>query len=79
MRYGRGGQIRGRLPAPLLPVPEGGAYGGAPAVNITVPTRYLHNHNGVIHRDDFDQAVELVTELVRRLDQATVERIKRFD
>ena len=55
------------------------AHGGAPAVNITVPTRYLHNHNGVIHRDDFDQAVELVTELVRRLDQATVDRIKSFD
>jgi len=55
------------------------AYGGAPAVNLTIPTRYLHNHNGVIHRDDFDRAVELVTELVRRLDRATVEQIKSFD
>ncbi len=55
------------------------AFGGAPVINLTVPTRYLHSHSGVIHRDDFDQAVELVTELVRRLDQATVDRIKRFD
>lgn len=55
------------------------AYGGAPAINITVPTRYLHSHNGVLHRDDFDRAVDLVTELVRRLDRQTVEEIKRFD
>lgn len=55
------------------------AYGGAPSINITVPTRYLHNHNGVLHRDDFDRAVTLVTELIRRLDRATVERIKSFD
>ncbi len=55
------------------------AYGGAPAINITVPTRYLHNHNGVLHRDDFDRAVDLVTEIVRRLDRTTVDEIKRFD
>ena len=55
------------------------AYGGAPAINITVPTRYLHNHNGVLHRDDFDRTVDLVTEIVRRLDRATVDRIKSFD
>jgi len=55
------------------------AHGGAPAINITVPTRYLHNHNGLIHRDDFDRAVDLVTEVVRRLDGATVRRIKSFE
>jgi len=55
------------------------AYGGAPSVNITVPTRYLHNHNGLVSRNDFDRAVDLVTELVRRLDAAAVARIKRFD
>jgi endoglucanase len=55
------------------------AYGGAPAINITVPTRYLHNHTGVIHRDDFDQVVDLVTAVVMKLDKATVESLKRFD
>ncbi len=55
------------------------AYSGAPAINITVPTRYLHNHNGVLHRDDFDRAVDLVTEIVRRLDRKAVDEIKRFD
>jgi putative aminopeptidase FrvX len=55
------------------------SYGGAPTVNLTVPTRYLHNHNGIIHRDDFDRAVELVTALVRSLDGATVARLKTFE
>ena len=52
---------------------------GAPTVNIVVPTRYLHSHHGVIHRDDFDHAVTLVTALVRRLDAETVERVRGFD
>ena len=52
---------------------------GAPVVNITVPTRYLHSHNGIISRDDFANAVRLVTEVVRRLAEATVQRIRSFD
>ena len=55
------------------------AHGGAPSVNITVPTRYLHSHNGVLHRDDFDRTVDLVEHIIRRLDRATVERLKSFD
>jgi endoglucanase len=55
------------------------AHGGAPAINITVPTRYLHNHNGLLDRHDFDRTVELVTEVVRRLDAAAVRRIKSFE
>ena len=54
------------------------ARGGVPTVNISVPTRYLHSHYGVISRDDFDQAVALVTELVQRLDADTVQRLKSF-
>jgi putative aminopeptidase FrvX len=54
-------------------------YGGAPAINVTVPARYLHNHNGVIHRDDFDRAVDLVTEVIRRLDAAAVRKLKTFE
>jgi len=52
---------------------------GAPAINITVPTRYLHSHHGVISREDFDRAVSLVVALVRQLDAETVERIRTFD
>jgi len=55
------------------------AWSGAPAINITVPARYLHNHNEVISRDDFDRTVDLVTELVRHLDAETVRRLRSFE
>ena len=55
------------------------AYSGAPVINITVPTRYLHSHNSVISRSDFLAAVRLVTEVVRRLDTDTVAELRRFD
>ena len=53
--------------------------GGVPAINIAVPTRYLHSHNGIISREDFDNTVRLVTALVRRLDIETVDYLRAFD
>jgi len=55
------------------------ARGGAPVANIVVPTRYLHSHNGIIDRNDYLQTVELVTVLVRRLDEETVAGLTDFD
>ena len=55
------------------------AYAGVPVVNIGIPTRYLHNHNSVLSRDDFDNTVGLLTTLVRRLTTDEVTRIRRFD
>ena len=54
------------------------AFGGAPVVNVSVPVRYLHTHNGIIHRRDIDQTAQLVARLVQRLDHDTVNRIARF-
>ena len=51
---------------------------GRPSVNITVPTRYLHSHTGIIQRSDFDQAVDLLIAVLTRLDAATVERRSSF-
>ena len=51
---------------------------GRPSVNITVPTRYLHSHAGIIQRSDFDQAVELLIAVLRRLDADTVKRLSSF-
>jgi len=45
---------------------------GVPSLVIAVPTRYIHSHYGIIHRDDYDNAVKLVIELVKRLDSAQV-------
>lgn len=51
---------------------------GRPSVNITVPTRYLHTHTGIIQRSDFDQAVDLLVAVLRRLDAETVARLSSF-
>jgi endoglucanase len=52
--------------------------GGVPIINIVVPTRYTHSHNGIINRGDFDYAVELLTAIVAKLDGATVARLRDF-
>ena len=52
--------------------------GGAPTVNLVVPARYTHVHNGIINRHDFDGMVDLVVALIQRLDAATVARLKDF-
>lgn len=51
---------------------------GRPSVNMTVPTRYLHTHTGIIQRSDFDGAVELLIQVLSRLDRQTVEELASF-
>jgi endoglucanase len=45
---------------------------GVPNLVIAVPTRHIHSHAGVIHRDDFDHTVRLVTAVIKKLDADTV-------
>lgn len=52
--------------------------GGVPTVNIVVPVRYTHAHNGVMDRGDFDRTVALVVALIKRLDPPTVKRLRDF-
>jgi len=52
--------------------------GGAPTINLVVPARYTHVHTGVINRRDFDQTVDLVVALLRRLDAKTVADLRDF-
>jgi putative aminopeptidase FrvX len=51
---------------------------GRPSVNMTVPTRYLHGHTGIIQRSDFDGAVELLIQVLTRLDAAAVAQLASF-
>lgn len=51
---------------------------GRPSILLTVPTRYTHAHTSVIDRQDFNGAVDLLTEILTRLDPHTVEEISRF-
>src|SRR6185436_10963786 len=52
--------------------------GGVPTVNLVVPIRYTHAHNGIMNRRDFDQMVELLVAVLQKLDAKTVERIRDF-
>ncbi len=51
---------------------------GAPTLNIVTPVRYTHAHNGVVNRGDFDKTVDLMVDLLQRLDQKTVDGIRDF-
>lgn len=48
---------------------------GAPSISFCLPVRYLHSHTSVVHRDDYDAMVKIVTLLVESLDRETVNKI----
>jgi len=52
--------------------------GGVPTVNLIVPVRYTHAHNGIMNRRDFDGLVDLLTKLLTQLDAKTVAAIRDF-
>ncbi len=52
--------------------------GGVPTVNLVIPARYTHAHNGVMDRGDFDGMVDLVVALLQKLDAPTVARLRDF-
>jgi putative aminopeptidase FrvX len=54
------------------------AVGGVPTVNLVVPVRYTHAHNGIMNRKDFDQMVDLLVAMLQKLDAATVEKLRDF-
>lgn len=51
---------------------------GAPTVNLVVPVRYTHSHNGIVNRHDFDQTVDLLVALLQSLDSKTVDQLRDF-
>ncbi len=46
---------------------------GCPSAVISVPTRHIHSHVGLLSLEDTENAVKLIIELVKRLDKKTVE------
>lgn len=48
---------------------------GVPALAIGVATRYIHSHAGILHRDDYENTVRLLVELIKKLDRDTVNKI----
>ncbi|MCX7845137.1 MAG: M42 family metallopeptidase [Dictyoglomaceae bacterium] len=48
---------------------------GVPSIVIGVPARYIHSHVGIIHLDDFISAKKLILEVIKKLDQETVNKL----
>jgi endoglucanase len=48
---------------------------GVPNLVVAVPARHIYSHAGIIYRDDFDNAVQLVTSVIKNLDVDTVARL----
>jgi len=49
---------------------------GVPSLVLGVPTRYIHSHAGIIHRDDYDNALKLLLAVIRKLDAQAVESLR---
>lgn len=71
------------IPYQFESIPGGGTdagsihltHNGVPALPITIATRYIHSHAAMLHRDDYENAVKLIVEVIKRLDRETVDKI----
>jgi len=50
---------------------------GVPTAVIGIPARYIHSHVSIIDRDDYDAAKRLLCSVVKKLDRATLDAIRR--
>jgi putative aminopeptidase FrvX len=48
---------------------------GVPSIAVTIATRYIHSHAAMLHRDDFENTVKLLVEVIKRLERETVDKI----
>lgn len=46
---------------------------GAPSLFLGIPTRYIHSHHGILDFDDVENAIQLLVEVLQKLDAKTVE------
>jgi putative aminopeptidase FrvX len=71
------------IPYQFESIPGGGTdagsihltHNGVPALPITIATRYIHSHAAMLHRDDYENAVKLIVEVIKRLDRETVDKM----
>jgi endoglucanase len=51
---------------------------GCPSIVISVPTRHIHSHVGILSFEDVENAIKLTLELVKRFDKKTVNSFTTF-
>ncbi|GAX89880.1 M42 family metallopeptidase [Effusibacillus lacus] len=50
---------------------------GVPSLVIGFPTRYIHSHASIMHRDDFENAAKLLVAVIKKLDADTYASLLR--
>jgi endoglucanase len=71
------------IPYQFEAIPGGGTdagtihltHNGVPALAICIATRYIHSHAAMLHRDDYENTVKLIVEVIKRLDRETVDKL----
>ncbi|MFB5673996.1 M42 family metallopeptidase [Paenibacillus terreus] len=71
------------IPVQVDVMPGGGTDGGkfhisgtgCPTLSVGFPVRYIHSHNGVMSKQDFDQAAALLTAVIKKLDRDKVNEL----
>lgn len=48
---------------------------GVPTLAIIIPTRYIHSHASIIHKDDFEHTVQLFVQLIKKLNRDLVDQL----
>ncbi|SFL87549.1 endoglucanase [Pelosinus propionicus DSM 13327] len=48
---------------------------GVPSLVLSIPTRYIHSHHSIIHRDDYQSAIELLMAILKKLDATTYNKL----
>ncbi len=48
---------------------------GVLTLTFSIPTRYIHSHQSVIHMDDYENAVALITAMIEKLDRKKYEEL----
>jgi endoglucanase len=51
---------------------------GCPSIVLSVPTRHIHSHVGLLSLEDVENAIKLTLELVKRFDKKTVNSFTTF-
>lgn len=48
---------------------------GVPSIYVGPPVRYIHSHNGIMNRKDYDNTIKLFVEVIKKLDKKTVKSL----
>jgi endoglucanase len=73
-----------KIPYQLGSLSKGGTDGGKfavtrrgiPSLTLSIATRYIHSHYGILHRDDVDNLIAILTEVVKALDSDALKKIR---